>query len=90
MERVSHELISIMADMARMGAYVSEFVEEDLVWGKAPSVKIFFPDDMVSGTEEDIAKPYSYDSDTGLRPFLVELREYRNEMVYLVSKRDEV
>ena len=86
-----------MADMARMGAYVSEFVEEDLVWGKAPSVKIFFPDEdsltspygsIEPGVEEDLSRPYSYDSETGLRPFVVELRRHRNELVYLASKRD--
>ena len=103
-QKISHELISILAGMAGMGVYVSEFVRGDPAHGEVDHIKIFFPDDdsltspygsIEPGVEEDLSRPYGYDgrasaslSDEGLRPFVTELRSHSNELVYLASKRD--
>ena len=106
-QKISHELISILAGMAGMGVYVSEFVRGDPAHGEVDHIKIFFPDDdsltspygsIEPGVEDDLSNLYplyNYDgrasaslSDEGLRPFVTELRRYRNELVYLASKRD--
>ena len=103
-QKISHELIDVLAEMAGMGIYVSEFVRGDVTHGEVDHIKIFFPDDdsltspygsIEPGVEDDLSRPYGYDgrasaslSDEGLRPFVTELRSHRNELVYLASKRD--
>ena len=101
-QKISHELISILAGMAGMGVYVSEFVRGDPDHGEVDHIKIFFPDDnsltspygsIEPGVEQDLSNLYqevipnpTYDE--GLRPFVTELRSHSNELVYLASKRD--
>ena len=96
-QKISHELIDVLAEMAGMGIYVSEFVRGEPTHGEVDHIKIFFPDDdsltspygsIEPGVEENLSRPYSYDSETGLRPFVKELRRHRIELVYLASKRD--
>ena len=104
MQKISHDLIDVLAEMAGMGVYVSEFVRGDPAHGEVDHIKIFFPEDdsltstygsIEPGVEEDLSNLYGYDerasaslSDEGLRPFVTELRRHRNELVYLAGKRD--